>query len=379
MLAMATFTIPDRVNYDTGLFIVFMLPEREDLCYHKGDAVNFPKNRTKSFRFEIGDELSKNRLALSVTITTVILVVVSLITVIGTCLYSTYVSRRCLDKTIRRLKEIQAEVDGALPTVSSVAAIELECTNGFRRSSRRRREQVEEVIDGPTSDEGDDEDPHDRQVPATFVHQLTTVDIDLKQQAFLKQMFRKSDLYVWLVLMMGIFYTIPAIQLVISHQQKVLQSGDQDLCYYNFLCAIPFGRVSDFNHIFSNIWYFGFGAIFIGLTWYRKRQHLLLLKHWKRETGLDDIPSGLPQHFGIYYALGYALIFEERQFSNGKQSMCTFLLLDCNLEKFHSLRLTLSKVYPLLDCVDKAVLPSHKVVHPQRVLPRLPYGRQLPV
>lgn len=50
---------------------------------------------------------------------------------------------------------------------------------------------------------------------------------DRVSQAQLKSMFQKSDLYIWLVFMLGIFYGIPAVQLVISYQNKLLQSGNQ--------------------------------------------------------------------------------------------------------------------------------------------------------
>ena len=67
-------------------------------------------------------------------------------------------------------------------------------------------------------------------------------------------MFQKSDLHVWLLVTMGIFYTIPAIQVVFNQQTALQTTGNQDVCYYNFLCSAPVLAVTDFNHIFSNIW-----------------------------------------------------------------------------------------------------------------------------
>ncbi len=133
-------------------------------------------------------------------------------------------------------------------------------------------------------------------------------------------MFIKSELYAWLTLIVGIFYGIPALQLVLNHNYKLLDSGDQDLCYYNFLCAIPALVFSNFNNIFSNIYYLIFGSLFLILTWHRKRQYTRFLERIVRKTEdeVDSFPPGvpvemefgIPQHFGIFYAMGFALMGE---------------------------------------------------------------------
>ena len=92
---------------------------------------------------------------------------------------------------------------------------------------------------------------------------------DKSQKALIKTMFQQSDLYIWLVLMMGTFYGIPAIQLVFKYQDVLTFTGNNDLCYYNFLCSIPIGKVQDFNHILSNIGYIAFGITFLIIVWYR--------------------------------------------------------------------------------------------------------------
>lgn len=52
------------------------------------------------------------------------------------------------------------------------------------------------------------------------------------------------------------------------------ETGNQDLCYYNFLCShsLKLGpwKFSDFNHIFSNIGYVFFGLLFILITYKRE-------------------------------------------------------------------------------------------------------------
>lgn len=78
-------------------------------------------------------------------------------------------------------------------------------------------------------------------------------------------------MYTWLVLVMGVFYTIPALQvnlhmlqphphecnkgykdkpkhitrvvfplqLVLNYERELISTGNQDLCFYNFQCARP--------------------------------------------------------------------------------------------------------------------------------------------
>ena len=64
-----------------------------------------------------------------------------------------------------------------------------------------------------------------------------------------------------------------------SQNHELVSTGNQDLCYYNFLCANPVHnsvfKVSDFNHIFSNIHYILFGLLFLLIVWQRRKQHRL--------------------------------------------------------------------------------------------------------
>ncbi|TRY74666.1 hypothetical protein TCAL_00719 [Tigriopus californicus] len=144
-----------------------------------------------------------------------------------------------------------------------------------------------------------------------YVHELATTAKDREQLKLFKRMFQRSDLYLWLVLMMGIFYTIPAIQLMLSYQDKLLTSGDQDICYYNFLCSVPVGVVRDFNHIFSNIWYMALGILFVILSAYRKSVHLKFITELAKVDPAEvSSEYGIPQHFGILFAMGYAMVFE---------------------------------------------------------------------
>jgi len=81
--------------------------------------------------------------------------------------------------------------------------------------------------------------------------------------------------YAWYLLAVIIFYGIPAFQLVLTYQQLLSVSGNQDICYYNTLCSHPWyinssHTIIAFNNIFSNIGYFILGVLVILLT-YRRR------------------------------------------------------------------------------------------------------------
>ncbi|XP_066991155.2 SID1 transmembrane family member 1 [Anabrus simplex] len=129
---------------------------------------------------------------------------------------------------------------------------------------------------------------------------LFVCDLARKQPRILR---KKSQLYLWNLLTVAVFYSLPVVQLVITYQLVLNQTGNQDLCYYNFLCAHPLGLLSDFNHVFSNIGYVLLGLLFICLTYRRDVMH--------RQAGIrQDKFYGIPQHYGLFYALGVALMME---------------------------------------------------------------------
>ncbi|XP_046382561.1 SID1 transmembrane family member 1-like [Ischnura elegans] len=112
----------------------------------------------------------------------------------------------------------------------------------------------------------------------------------------------KSQQYLWSVFTVGVFYALPVVQLVFTYQTVLRQTGNQDLCYYNFRCMHPFGSLSDANHVFSNIGYVLLGLLFIFITVHRERLH--------QKNGWVNRKLGIPQHFGLFYAMGAALMME---------------------------------------------------------------------
>ncbi|XP_056636312.1 SID1 transmembrane family member 1-like isoform X2 [Diorhabda sublineata] len=113
-----------------------------------------------------------------------------------------------------------------------------------------------------------------------------------------KRIKQRSYNYLWHTLSIAIFYSIPVVQLVITYQRIENATGNEDMCYYNFFCANPAFSFSDFNHIYSNIGYVIFGIIFICVVVDRHR----LIKMRK--------DKGIPVHYGLFHAMGVALIIE---------------------------------------------------------------------
>uniref|UniRef100_A0A671S0G5 SID1 transmembrane family member 2 n=1 Tax=Sinocyclocheilus anshuiensis TaxID=1608454 RepID=A0A671S0G5_9TELE len=91
---------------------------------------------------------------------------------------------------------------------------------------------------------------------------------------------KKYQIYFWNIATIGVFYALPVIQLVITYQTVVNVTGNQDICYYNFLCAHPLG------------------ALRCVCVRERERESVCLQE------------CGIPKHFGLYYAMGTALMME---------------------------------------------------------------------
>ena len=131
-----------------------------------------------------------------------------------------------------------------------------------------------------------------------------------------KVLCKRSSLYQWNLITIAIFYGLPVIQLVITYQQVLNQTGNEDLCYYNFLCANPLGLLTDFNHVYSNIGYVMLGGLF--MIFVRRREF-----HYSEEVqenpGIDR-KYGIPSHYGLFYAMGLALICEG--FMSGCYHIC---------------------------------------------------------
>ncbi|KAK3598616.1 hypothetical protein CHS0354_019874 [Potamilus streckersoni] len=133
--------------------------------------------------------------------------------------------------------------------------------------------------------------------------QLYVVDLARKSE---KRQAKNYRLYSKNLLTIAIFYGLPAIQLVLTYQTVLNETGNQDLCYYNFDCAHPLGPISSFNNVFSNIGYLMLGILFLLMVARRNVLHKIAVQ----KSGGHDQMIGIPQHFGLFYAMGLALCME---------------------------------------------------------------------
>uniref|UniRef100_A0A803YSB8 SID1 transmembrane family member 1 n=1 Tax=Meleagris gallopavo TaxID=9103 RepID=A0A803YSB8_MELGA len=117
---------------------------------------------------------------------------------------------------------------------------------------------------------------------------------------------KKYKIYFWNIITIAVFYALPVIQLVITYQTVVNVTGNQDICYYNFLCAHPLGVLSAFNNILSNVGHMLLGFLFLLIVLRRDILH-------RRAMEMKDVYTldyGIPKHFGLFYAMGIALMME---------------------------------------------------------------------
>uniref|UniRef100_G1P210 SID1 transmembrane family member 1 n=1 Tax=Myotis lucifugus TaxID=59463 RepID=G1P210_MYOLU len=117
---------------------------------------------------------------------------------------------------------------------------------------------------------------------------------------------KKYKIYFWNIITIAVFYALPVIQLVITYQTVVNVTGNQDICYYNFLCAHPLCSLHAFNNILSNLGHVLLGFLFLLIVLRRDILH-------RRALDAKDIFAkeyGIPKHFGLFYAMGIALMME---------------------------------------------------------------------
>ncbi|XP_060744539.1 SID1 transmembrane family member 2 isoform X4 [Tachysurus vachellii] len=117
---------------------------------------------------------------------------------------------------------------------------------------------------------------------------------------------KKYQIYFWNISTIAVFYALPVIQLVITYQTVVNVTGNQDICYYNFLCAHPLGALSSFNNILSNLGYVMLGLLFLLIVLQRDVVH----KRALMRNDINALECGIPKHFGLFYAMGTALMME---------------------------------------------------------------------
>ncbi|XP_015283530.1 PREDICTED: SID1 transmembrane family member 2 [Gekko japonicus] len=132
---------------------------------------------------------------------------------------------------------------------------------------------------------------------------LYVADLARKDKRVLR---KKYQIYFWNIATIAVFYALPVIQLVITYQTVVNVTGNQDICYYNFLCAHPLGNLSAFNNILSNLGYILLGLLFLLIILQREISYNRALMR----NDMQALECGIPKHFGLFYAMGTALMME---------------------------------------------------------------------
>lgn len=108
------------------------------------------------------------------------------------------------------------------------------------------------------------------------------------------------------LVVIGIFYNITVLQLLISQAGRLRESGNLDECTFNFQCARPFWYFVAFNNVVSNAGYVFFGLLIVVMNYARKRSYKRILVV---QPSLED-RYGIPQHSGLMTAIGIAVIME---------------------------------------------------------------------
>ncbi|KAG4076386.1 hypothetical protein HA402_005829 [Bradysia odoriphaga] len=109
-----------------------------------------------------------------------------------------------------------------------------------------------------------------------------------------------------MIIIIAMFFAIPVFELTTYNVTVLHTTGDNDICYYNSLCAHPFGYLKDFNHLWSNMGYVTFGIGFICITYLKGK----CISTARRNETSNNIEMGIPFKTGLYYAMGLALVME---------------------------------------------------------------------
>uniref|UniRef100_A0A493T227 SID1 transmembrane family member 1 n=1 Tax=Anas platyrhynchos platyrhynchos TaxID=8840 RepID=A0A493T227_ANAPP len=198
-------------------------------------------------------------------------------------------------------------ITSSTPEGSSYGAIDESSSSGGRQlSSPERGPPAGSDTDSSVEEESDfdtmPEIESDKNVIRTKVF-LYLSDLSRKDRRIVS---KKYKIYFWNIITIAVFYALPVIQLVITYQTVVNVTGNQDICYYNFLCAHPLGVLSAFNNILSNVGHTLLGFLFLLIVLRRDILH-------RRAMEMKDIYTldyGIPKHFGLFYAMGIALMME---------------------------------------------------------------------
>ena len=185
---------------------------------------------------------------------------------------------------------------------------------GYLFSSSPRRSVISE---SSSIDESGIDFVPDHLSDTTVIRQRPVLHVSDLYRSGYEHLRSLDKMYPMSLVTAAIFYGLPVAQLVFAYQYQLQNSGNEDLCYYNFRCAHPFKVITDFNHIVSNMGYIILGVLFCFIVLSRdwdRRSEMRRIARDSRTTStsvrLLMSERGIPNHSGVLYALGIALAVE---------------------------------------------------------------------
>ncbi|KYO22459.1 SID1 transmembrane family member 1 isoform X2 [Alligator mississippiensis] len=198
-------------------------------------------------------------------------------------------------------------ITAGTPEGSSYGAIDESSSSGGRQMSSpehglRRGSDTDSSVEEESDFDTMPEIESDKNVIRTKMF-LYLSDLSRKDRRIVS---KKYKIYFWNIITIAVFYALPVVQLVITYQTVVNVTGNQDICYYNFLCAHPLGVLSAFNNVLSNMGHVLLGFLFLLIVLHRDILH----RHTMEAKDACTLEYGIPKHFGLFYAMGIALMME---------------------------------------------------------------------
>ncbi|TRY77952.1 hypothetical protein TCAL_06467 [Tigriopus californicus] len=284
-------------QFPEGVFLTFMLKTDDEECVNRHAEPSWHgsgKNRLKRVEFKI---------QANVTMTDYLVATFATLIFVG-LIYFTVILIFCV-AWLRHRHRPQDDQESLIPIAQDDNSVTNEEEIG-QTVAARDCDHIETLSEDSSLDETDLDALEDANFEKDVYRTKKTLYLSDLARKSPRVLAKKSNLYHWNLWTIAIFYGLPVIQLVLTFQDVSNRTGNQDLCYYNFLCAHPLGFLADFNHIYSNIGYALFGMLFMAITYVRQSRHNALTLVQPRV----DVALGIPQHFGMYYAMGLALIME---------------------------------------------------------------------
>lgn len=281
-----------RVKFPNGFFIVLVAKSEDRECTGSASDSHNSSLGTKTLTFSVSAGATRRDYVTALVATAALAVGAHLVAWLLLCVYW---------RRHARLPLTVEAVDGLLDDANCTEAV----AEATTPASTVAPDFDDEIL-GCSDHSSMDETEYDTITEATSERHfyrnkgvLFVSDLARKPPRILQ---KKSYLYLWHVITVAVFYGLPVVQLVFTYQKVLVETGNQDLCYYNFLCAHPFGLLSDMNHVVSNAGYLVLGILFILLVYRRER--------WHGQDPAFERQYGIPQHHGLFYAMGAALIME---------------------------------------------------------------------